>query len=516
MATSIQQKNKAAQILLALITLLLPSCACIFDPVRNADVPTSPGSAWTRQTINVKKTTENPFALTDLSQSMPLSLLLDMALYNNPATRASWNNARAAAYAHYASLSSYYPAITFTGSLNAQTNTGSTFANSASGIVSTSTPSPTAARNQSFSTNLSNELSMTYLLLDFGGRSASVDFTRQALYAADWQHNFTMQQIMLSVLNAYTAYLGNKALVAAYEQDLKDAEVALKAAQVMRLAGLATLTDVLLAQANVEQFRTSWLQAQGAENTSLGQVLIAVGLPPDTKVSLDQLPQKLPVIEISGNISELLELAKKRRPDLGIAIAAIKQQEDQLALSYSNSMPILTANANWNQIRFISPQKPPGYNEVAFLQVNFPIFEGFFFVNQQRQFRAQIEAAMANLDVQVAAVSTQVVTNYYALKSAEAAMPSSEAAVEYSARAFKGFVVQYKTGTASILEVLNALTLLSNARSQQILTRTQWASSLANLAFSVGVLEDTGGQWLEAPPEQLYHIPIREGHESEK
>ena len=79
-----------------------------------------------------------------------------------------------------------------------------------------------------------------------------------------------MQQVMLSVLNAYTAYLGNKGLVTAYEQDLKDAQVALDAAKVMRTAGLATLNDVLLAQSTLEQTRTNLLQAQGAEKTAFG------------------------------------------------------------------------------------------------------------------------------------------------------------------------------------------------------------------------------------------------------
>ena len=47
-------------------------------------------------------------------------------------------------------------------------------------------------------------------------------------------------------------------------------------------------------------------------------------------------------------------------------------------------------------------------------------------MNQQRQLRAQIEEALANLDVQLATVSTQVVTNYYAFTSAEAALPSAK------------------------------------------------------------------------------------------
>jgi len=86
--------------------------------------------------------------------------------------------------------------------------------------------------------------------------------------------------------------------------------------------------------------------------------------------------------------------------------------------------------------------------------------------------------------------------------------------VEYSQRAFKGFIAQYKTGTASILDVLTALTTLSNARAQLVLIRTQWATSLANLAFSVGILKDTGGQWKKNPTEQLNKLPIRDDNAS--
>jgi outer membrane protein TolC len=312
---------------------------------------------------------------------------------------------------------------------------------------------------------------------------------------------------MLSVLNAYISYIGEKGLYEAYVLDLKDAEVAVKSATALHDAGLATLTDVLSAKANLELIRTNMFQAQGAERTAFGEILIAIGLPADADVSVESLPEKLPVIEIEGNISGLLDLAKKKRPDLGIAIAAIKQQEDQLALSYSNSMPIITANGNWSQVRFISPRKPSGYNQTAFLEMNMPIFQGFYFMNQQRQFRAQIEEAMANLDIQVAAVSVQVITNYYLFKSAEAALPATQAAVEFSTRAYRGFVVQYRTGTATITDMLTALTALTNARAQEILTRTQWASALANLAFSVGVLDENGGEFRKVKFIDQYQIP---------
>jgi outer membrane protein len=486
--------------------VMLTSCEFFYDPVRRGDVPPSQGETWDNVSFIVKKTAETPYHVSDLSGTMTLSRLLDIALYNNPSTRASWNAARASAYAHRASLSAYYPTIDYQGSLNVISDKGGSVSNSGVVIPANSTV-----------VDFQNNLSLSYLLLDFGGRAATAELALQTLYASDWQHNLTMQQVMLSVLNAYTSYLGNQGLVQAYERDLKDAQLALNASQLMRKNGLSTLSDVLLAQSTLATAQTNLIQAQGSENTSLAEILIALGLPADTQLSIENLPQELPVIEISGTISELLELSKRKRPDLGIAIAAIKQQQAQLAISYSNSMPMLTTNLDYTRTNFLKPKNLPGTAQVASLDLTYPIFQGFFFMNQQRQLRAQIQEALANLDVQVATVSTQVVTAYYSLKAAEAALPSSEAALEYSQRAFRGFVIQYKTGASSMLDLLNALTALSNARSQEVLTRTQWAASLASLAFAVGALEDHSGLWEKAPPKALYQVPIKDdGGASEK
>lgn len=497
--------NKFNNLFLVTMVVVLSGCEPLYDPVKYGDIPRSQGSTWNKLPIVVKKTANLPYQVSDLTGTMTLSRLLDIALYNNPSTRVSWNAARASAYAFRASLSSYYPTIVYSGSLSAQYERGTQFADSGQGIVTSSTTTATtgttttSTSNHSSKTNLINNVSLTYLLLDFGGRNANAELALWTLYSSNWQHNYTMQEVMLSVLNAYTSYIGNKGLANAYAENLKDAQVALEASELMRKNGLATLNDVLLSQSTLEQTRASLIQAQGAEKTSIGELLIAVGLPADTEINMEQLPQKLPVIEISGTISELLELAKKSRPDLGIAIATIKQQEAQLAISYSSGMPTFTSYLDSNQIRFFSPKQSPGYIEVASLELNFPIFQGYYFMNQQRQLRAQVKEAMANLDVQVAAVSMQVITSYYSFKTAEAALPSTESALEYAKRAYRGFVVQYKTGSASMLDILTALTTLSNARAQEVLTHTQWAASLANLAFSVGALDENGGVWKKDP-----------------
>lgn len=540
----ISVKNSRSMINILLLILLASCRSILSDPAFNGDAPGSPGSQWRDKPVGemegekIPTTTVNPYTEEDLSKSMSVSQLIDIALFNNPSTRVSWNAARAAAFNYYASLSEYYPSVEISGDLNAQHNVGGTGVSTSvistqggivpfggttqGGVIAAAGAlgaakdppkmkplSPTAAAPSTTippdaktnSSTFFNQLFVDYLLLDFGGRDGQAFFAYQGLVSANWQHNFTMQQVIMAVLDNYTNFLGNKGLAEADEQNLKDAEVALKAAEVMRRAGLATLTDVLQAQSAVEQARFNLEQARGAEKTAFGSLLITLGLPPTARIQPVDLPQELPVVDISGDVDSLLELAKRKRPDLQVALAAVRQQEANLQISYSSGMPTLTAQGVLTQSKLMhfassipsstSPNRNLVKSNSISLNWDFPVFQGFFYYNQQRQIRAQIQEALANLDVQVANVSTQVVTNYYAFTTAAANLPNSMALLQSSQRAYRGVVSQYKVGVSSFLDMLNALTTLSNARAQLVLTRTQWAASLANLAFSIGILEET-------------------------
>jgi outer membrane protein TolC len=308
------------------------------------------------------------------------------------------------------------------------------------------------------------------------------------------------------VLTAYTSYLANQGLVEANKLDVKDAEEAVKAASAMFAAGLVTRTDVLQAKATLSQRQLALNQAEGAESTSLGQLAVTIGLPPQTKLSVENLPQNLPIAESSGNIGELFELAKKRRPDLGVAAALIKEQEAQLGIAYSASMPTLTAFGTLNHTHFIHSPALDGHDNILGLQFNAPLFQGFYFVNQQKQLRAQIAEAVAALDLQVTQVALDIVTSYYALITAEKQIPTTLDFLEFSQRAYNGIKVQYTVGTSSILDVLNSLTILSDARASVVTARTTWALSRANLAFAVGILNDTDIQ--ETPVKGKEEIAI--------
>lgn len=484
-----------------------------YDPSCSGISPSTPGSVWEGKPIKIPET-ETSVSLSDLSATMPLLKLIDIALENNPATQVSWYGARAAAYGLRASTAAYYPTIDLVGSIssvnttvggrgggNITTTAGGTAiaGGNAAGTITNGTGSPMPGRNGSgvSQDNLFSKIVINYLLLDFGGRDAQVELARQMLFAADWQHNRTVQQVLITVITAYTAFLGNEALAAASEQNLQDALVALEAAQKMQRAGLATNTDVLQAQATVAQRQLSVVQNSGAVKTALGQLAIAIGLPPQTQLSVETLPHRLPVIDVFADISSLYEIAKKHRPDLGIAEAVVKQQQEQKLISYSQGMPTLVAKSVLSRTHFFPTPNLDGHDNSATLEVDFPLFAGFFYLNQQRQLREQVNQAVANLNLQLSQVALDVVTNYYAFTTAVALLPSSEAYLQYSDSAYHSILSKYKVGTASILDVLNALTVLSDARAQNAVSRTQWATALANLAYATGTLADTSIHWDE-------------------
>src|SRR5205807_1757978 len=81
----------------------------------------------------------------------------------------------------------------------------------------------------------------------------SIGAAREALLAADWTHNATLQNVVLDVEQAYFDYLGTKALLGAQQTTLKEAQTNVEAAEQRHNVGLATIADVLQARTALSQ-----------------------------------------------------------------------------------------------------------------------------------------------------------------------------------------------------------------------------------------------------------------------
>ena len=119
------------------------------------------------------------------NRTVSLFEAIDVALKNSPVTRRSWQLAHAAAADVGSKQSAYYPSVE--ADFAAARQKVAAFGGSITNISTTYTPS----------------VALNWLLLDLGGRGADVDEARRLLYAANFEHDAAMNDLMLAVAQAY-------------------------------------------------------------------------------------------------------------------------------------------------------------------------------------------------------------------------------------------------------------------------------------------------------------------------
>jgi len=156
--------------------LLAASCAQL-QPSRRIDeaVARSASEVWSDRLSAIPPEPVSPTpgpADTGTPESpMPLPVLVDLGLRNNPATRITWHQARAAAAQVGTAESALYPTVELDGQLQ------------------TLRQPATSGRPSYTQTGAGPAASIGYLLLDLGGRSATVREAELALAAANLAHD---------------------------------------------------------------------------------------------------------------------------------------------------------------------------------------------------------------------------------------------------------------------------------------------------------------------------------------
>jgi outer membrane protein len=429
-----------------------------------------------------------PADLQERIRQLSLVDVVDLALRNNPATRASWAQARAAAATFGSARGAYYPNI----------NASAT----ASRIQSAATLSRPAGKR----TEYVPSISLNYLLLDFGGRSGSIEIARQSLFAANLGHNATLQNTVLQAEVAYFTYMATSALLSAERSAIAQAQASLTAAERRNKVGLATIADVLQARTALSQERLNLETIQGNLQAARGSLASALGLPANLPFELEPLPTAMPVGALTQSVDSVINEALRNRPDLAAARAQAAAAAAQIRVARSAEFPALTLGST--AARTYSTPKAfdgPSYN--ISLGLAFPLFNGFSRQYDVAAARAQADAASALADQTRQNVITQVFVSYYALQTAEQRVATAEELLASAQQSVDVAAGRYREGVGSIIDLLTAQTALANAQAQQVQSRWQWYTSLAQLARDAGVLGARGDTPFSFSPDSVVTIP---------
>jgi outer membrane protein len=429
-----------------------------YEPPRGV-VPSEPDSGKSRATL--------PPDIAPHDSALSLPEIVDVSLRNNPQTALAWTQARTAAYQYGSAKGTYFPEIGATADL---TRSQSTTTN---GFVQRTQFTPQA--------------SLSYLLLDFGGRSGTIGAARENTIAVNLDYNATLQNVVLQAESAYFAYVSARAVAGGQLQSVAQADTNLRAANVRHTSGVATIADVLQAQTLLAQAQLDLETDSGMVRTSHANLATAMGLRADADFEIAMPSDTLPIGSASASADSLIVSALDTRPDLAAARVSILQAQQEVRVARSAEYPALTAGANFGR----NYSNLPGFagNSYALtLGFTIPIFNGFGHQYDLAAAKSRVDEQRASTNVLRTQVSNQVVTSYVDLHTAAARVRTSDVLLNAARQSEEVASGRYKAGVGTILDLLTAQSALASARAQQAQSRWTWATALAQLAHDVGVL----------------------------
>ena len=444
--------------------LLLAATACTTG-VPSPSVAPSPAKPWSPPASAIPPPLERP-ATPAIETPLTLERAIDIALTNNPNTHTAWLRARAAEANLGSARSALLPEIDANASIT---------------------------RTQ-HATVYGPSLGLTYLLFDFGGRSAFIDEARQALIAADYTHNQVIQDIVLLTVQAYYGVLEAKALLEAQGATVKDRRTSVDAANARHNAGVATIADVLEAQTALSQAQLNYDTFAGQLRQQQGLLSTTLGVPVTTPIEIGALPAEVPVQEMADAVDALVKQAEEGRPELGAARAEVERARAVVREVRSSFLPSVGVTANVGKTYVSGTSTSPTSPYSVGLALRFPLFTGFRNVYDTRaaQLGVSIAAEEArNLQQQV---GLEVWSSYFALTTAGQRIRTSRDLLSSASQSLDVAAGRYRSGVGTILELLTAQAALEAARAQEVQARTDWFVAVAQLAHDTGRLGPAAGE----------------------
>lgn len=441
------------------------------------DIPRSPAKPWQSQhqadfAQSLLKLRGQAYAI-DPNHAYTAAELVDLAESHNPDTRIAWENAKQHAELLGIAKSALFPTLTalaLARTVRQNDLYAEGFYRDTTGIFQPA-------------------LSLNYLIFDFGGRSGRINAARAEMFAADFAFNDVHRNIIFQSVASYYRVLNALGQQEAAKATLLNAQTVERDAQTRLDHGLATLPDLLEAQAATAQADYDLQAATGTLETARADLATTLSLPPDAQFQVEDISE-LPLPDtLTDTAEQAVDRALAQRPDLLQRVANLRATEASVQQARSKYFPSLSFDG-WGGMqrdygrRDLNPSRYAGREawSVA-IQLQWTLFDGLRREHAIAEAKAQQAQARAEIDSLRDQISDEV---WRAYSQAKTAMRQKQAAAVLLASADKSYAAalkSYNLGLRNLLDVVAAQRALAQARSADIFARTQVLTQISNLAF---------------------------------
>lgn len=419
----------------------------------------------------------------DPAHPYTLAELIELAEHHNPSTRIIWERAKQRARELGLAKSSYYPQL-------------EGLAVSGDQRLINPFPKPLARRGYTVVEVpfVEPEVTLQYLLFDFGKRGATVDSARAQRLAAGADFIQTNQALAFRVASTYYLLLTAQERLQATRETLRTAQTTQDAAESRLSNGLATLPDVLNARAETSQAVFDMESADGDEKIARVKLTETVGAEPSPKITIDGEKSASLPDALTMSIEALIDRAMTDRPDLmaqtlriraagGGVRAARAEYNPQILLSGSIAQTSVWPTADFGQF---GPASLPTWTVT--LGIQWRIFDGGTRKNELLIAQSKQREAEDQFTAQEDQVTREVWTAYIAFRTALRKHEAAVALLKSANESYSASLDAYKYGVKNLIDVVTAEKQLALARLSSVSARSELFLEAVNLEFTTGNL----------------------------
>ncbi len=404
----------------------------------------------------------------DTEQS--LSDVIKMGLCRNPQTAAAYASLQSSRFTKNARYSAYLP------SLSAGLSAGKNYADEKWGDW-----------------GFGASLSASYLLFDFGKRTADMNQMLATYRAAGFDFDETVQNFVYGLVGAYYELLNANANVDSADAALNVAQTAYDTANKKFKAGVVARADVLKAETTLANSKLSLERAKNNREITKGTLLMKLSFPADQDIKIADMPGDFGTATEAENIDELIKIAREKRPDLlraSVNKDAAWHKRNSALLKNLPSIS-LTGGVSWNDDS-LGDVFSPSSNQIngnIGVRATVPIFTGFENMYGLRAANADYERAEYNEKQTQNAAMLDVYTAYQNYKTAQTVLTQTDALLKSATESEKVTAGMYKVGRATMLDWQTAQSELVDARRQHNAAKYDLFVKRAAVALAIGDLE---------------------------
>jgi outer membrane protein TolC len=299
----------------------------------------------------------------------------------------------------------------------------------------------------------------------------------------------TLLQVRLayySVLLAAQQIVVREASVKLLEKEREDQQHRLEAGTVPKF-------NLLRAEVAVANERPALIQARNSYRISKNNLanLLGYDLPRETWENIPlNLTDGFSTTKLDVNLPDMIQQALHKRTELEALRRTVELQKLNVVNARSGYQPVISvfAGYDWFNARFTPPvtldHDIHGWNAGA--QLQWSIFDGAATYGKVKQAKAQLEKSKTELADQQRQIELGVRTAYSDLIQARETLDSQAKVQEQADEALREANARAEAGTSTQLDILNAETALTQARTTQISAEHDYSAAQAKFEHAIG------------------------------